>query len=93
MEDRQLDSLPLKAHHARQVLKGGRNAIVDGLGAVMPTDKARSLANQEHAWQRQVLERARAKGDAPLPRAAFLDLIQRELPWRAQLPAYRDYYH
>lgn len=79
-------------HHARQALKGGRHAIIDGLGAVVREDKARALAEQEHAWQREVLERARAKGNAPLARAAFADLIQRELPWRAHLPAYRAYY-
>jgi hypothetical protein len=81
-------------YHARKALKGGRNAIIDGLGgAVVRDDEAQAFAEQEHRWQREVLERAQSKGNTPLTRAAFADLIGRELPWRAHLPAYRAYNH
>jgi hypothetical protein len=57
----------------------------------MRDDKARALAKDEHEWQREVMARARDRG-TKLERKSFVDLIQRELPWRRHLPAYRDYY-
>jgi hypothetical protein len=80
-------------HHARRALSNGRNAIVDGLGPVLDDKpEARKLAEHEHKWQQEVLNRVRTFGDASVPRSSLRDLIERELPWRAHLPAYRDYH-
>jgi len=80
-------------YQAREALSSAHSTIVDGLGPVLgDRQKARTLAAQELAWQQELVTRAKAFGDAPVSRSSLQDLIQRELPWRKHLSAYRDHY-